>query len=378
MPNVYSTLSELRVAERHLDFSLPSLVGLSALRNQTTVAGSGSVTLVGSEYSIASGATASSTAVVDTIQRVHHVPGEDTFVNIGLRVPALPTGEQDGRWGAYDADEGFGFGVDATGPYVFSKTGGTVTKVYQANWNVDKLDGSGASSLTLDLTKGYLFQIQYTWFAGTEFSVVIPDATGQEKVIVAHRLSGQQPIVLAPYLPVRTEVLNGATTSNFAVAVSLRAASHVGSCCPSTRSVSHLWRSVGLTAGTPKTVFSIRRKTTGVFPKVPVILKHLSVLSNLNLEVAIIAGATLDTASWGAPNGKEAGESALEVDTTDNSATGGALQYRFLVAGNRIIHREDFPAQMFFPYDSSVLSIVATPFQADAIGAFDLRWDEAW
>ncbi len=40
---------------------------------------------------------------------------------------------------------------------------GTINKVTQSNWNVDTLDGTGASGITLDFSKSNIFFIDYEW-----------------------------------------------------------------------------------------------------------------------------------------------------------------------------------------------------------------------
>lgn len=59
------------------------------------------------------------------------------------------------------------FGQDATGLYVAKQTtvtGSTVTtKVYQTDWNVDKLDGTGISTYDLDVTKSQIFFISFEY-----------------------------------------------------------------------------------------------------------------------------------------------------------------------------------------------------------------------
>lgn len=39
----------------------------------------------------------------------------------------------------------------------------TTTTIPQSSWNVDKLDGSGASEITIDFTKGQIFNVDYEW-----------------------------------------------------------------------------------------------------------------------------------------------------------------------------------------------------------------------
>lgn len=80
-----------------------------------------------------------------------------------------------GTW-ATDTEQrlgyGFGgnrlyFGQDATGLYVAKQTtvtGSTVTtKIYQTDWNVDPLDGTGVSEYDLDVTKSQIFFITFEY-----------------------------------------------------------------------------------------------------------------------------------------------------------------------------------------------------------------------
>ena len=94
------------------------------------------------------------------------------------------------RWGSYNADNGVFFEQTDGILYavVRSKTSGVVvdTIVAQADFNLDKMDGSGLSKITLDLNKHQLFEISYTWL-GTNivrFGVII-----NGKLIYVHQFS---------------------------------------------------------------------------------------------------------------------------------------------------------------------------------------------
>lgn len=71
------------------------------------------------------------------------------------------------RIGYFDDDNGVFFEQDENGIAVVvrSKASGTVvnTKIAQANWNLDKLDGTGDSGHNLDLTKAQIFLIDLQW-----------------------------------------------------------------------------------------------------------------------------------------------------------------------------------------------------------------------
>lgn len=64
-----------------------------------------------------------------------------------------------------DSENGIFLGQDNTGIFVLlrSNVTGTVSdarKVYQADWNIDKMDGRGQSGILLDITKAQIFEIQ--------------------------------------------------------------------------------------------------------------------------------------------------------------------------------------------------------------------------
>lgn len=71
------------------------------------------------------------------------------------------------RVGYFDADNGVFLEINGQEVYLVlrSKISGTVvdTKVLQSNWNKDTLDGSGASGITLDLSKAQILKIDLQW-----------------------------------------------------------------------------------------------------------------------------------------------------------------------------------------------------------------------
>lgn len=82
-----------------------------------------------------------------------------------------------------------GAGVPTAGSYAETLAGSTTADVWipQASWNGDKLDGTGPSGVTLDPTKGNVFQIdiQYLGFGGVVFKVeVCPNGNNPDFVTV--------------------------------------------------------------------------------------------------------------------------------------------------------------------------------------------------
>jgi hypothetical protein len=74
-------------------------------------------------------------------------------------------------------------GVTATA-CVVSKT---INNRYpQSSWNIDKMDGTGASLMTLDLTKMQMFYADYTWYGAGGIRFGFKDNRGQ--VVYCHRI----------------------------------------------------------------------------------------------------------------------------------------------------------------------------------------------
>jgi hypothetical protein len=85
-------------------------------------------------------------------------------------VPGAQKTNQTKRWGIFDANNGYFFEADGVNTEVVirSNTSGSIvnTMVVQSSWNLDKLDGTGASGANLDLSKHNIFYIEYAWHGG--------------------------------------------------------------------------------------------------------------------------------------------------------------------------------------------------------------------
>jgi hypothetical protein len=82
------------------------------------------------------------------------------------------------RWGYFDTNDGLMFAMSGTTLQIVERSsngslmdvnGNLVTTIVsevqynQANWNYDKMDGSGPSGLTIDMTKGNIWEIAFQW-----------------------------------------------------------------------------------------------------------------------------------------------------------------------------------------------------------------------
>jgi hypothetical protein len=105
-----------------------------------------------------------STVQRETTKVFSYQPGK-SLLNLNTFVMAAPQTNLTQRIGYYGADNGFYLEqVGTTINFVErSLVTGTETRIPKTSWNVDKLDGSGTSGLTLDLTKAQILWMDMEW-----------------------------------------------------------------------------------------------------------------------------------------------------------------------------------------------------------------------
>ena len=121
------------------------------------------------------------------------------------------------RVGYFGADNGIYFEVDGNTAYFVERSLslGTETRISQSNWNIDKLDGTGVSGITLDLTKAQIFWMDIEWLGlgNVRLGFIV-----NGKFIHAHTFQHanliQSTYITTASLPLRYEISNtGITTS---------------------------------------------------------------------------------------------------------------------------------------------------------------------
>ncbi len=277
-------------------------------------------------------AASGSSVTRETIKVFAYQPGKSLLVMSTFVMSPAKTGLTQ-RVGYYGDDNGF-YLEQANNDVAFVErslvTGSVVnTPVLQANWNGDKLDGTGASGLTLDLSKAQILWMDLEWLGvgSVRVGFVI---NGQ--FIVCHTFNHAN-IIASTYittasLPLRYEIFNEADTSE---------ASTLKQICSTVISeggyeLRGKQQSVGTSitaprlfavAGTYYPIVGIRLKTTRLDAIAIVTAISLLGLGNgknyqwrvLNGNVAISGGTWFSAGA----------DSAVEYNTTGTGATGGRI-----------------------------------------------------
>jgi hypothetical protein len=270
--------------------------------------------------------TASGDQVIRETKRVFvYQPGKSLLILNTFVMNPAKTGLRQ-RVGFFGANNGIFIELDGTTVNLVERsyvTGSIVeTKVAQANWNGDKLDGTGDSGLTLNLTKAQIFWIDIEWLgAGSSRCGFIING----KYYVAHTFHHAN-IIDSVYLstatlPIRYEITNTATTASSSTLKQI--CSTVLSEGGFERKVApQVIRMTGVTSvGTSFEPLITMRLASDRLDAAVLLNKYsATTIDNALYEIALIRNATLTGASYNTSD-----FSNIDYDVTATALTGGTI-----------------------------------------------------
>lgn len=330
---------EALMAERTTLIELKSIYGISKLRDEITETATGTVTNNRREYAL-NITGINSKAELSSLERGRYISGKAAEYGIAFRAStATVTGDTVLNWGAKDAENQMIFGKDSTGHFIGVMDDTVLTKVYQANWNLDKLNGAGASGLTLDITDGHVFTVRFNWYGQGEidFRVRFKSLEG-DKTVTCHRyfVNGKTTIK-NPNLPITVSIEQGTATNDISVFVGGRQFSILGSYTPSFRSLTDFRTGVSVPVldTNPTPLIAFKQKTA--FSSVDGKFEGVTVSTNnkIVLEVYVADEAQLTGGSYVTPTRILATETAFESNRTATGfdASTGNMLFRDFVEG---------------------------------------------
>lgn len=343
-----TVFNEQQVALRSSQMNFKPTWGVTTYRYKKITTGTGAVAAeTNGEFRLQTGTATTNVSSIETNQRGQYQAGTMGQVGIGIRIPTAPIGTQYAKWGYSDlANNGFYFGQDATGLYVAFMTGGVETKTYQANWNEDKLNGTGASGLTLALVNGSISQIDFTWYAYGDIKfifLVFNTATLKTQEVIVHTTKiNNAASIIDPNQPLKFEVGNGATsTTDFSLFVGGHQFSVVGGFSdPQKRLVSELLTNYTTALNNSwQPIIAFRKKSTfnGRANSVNGSLENFEVAADGEVETRITIGGTTSNLTFANPTGILSTETAIETKVTGGvvlttSTDGSSSDYGFVTA----------------------------------------------
>lgn len=168
---------------------------------------------------LATTSSSTSRAVHQTKLYHNYMPGKSQLIKSTINFYAAVSNVTK-RTGYYDDLDGIYFQQEGDGTLSFvirtniSGTPDSSRKITQANWNIDKCDGTGVSGFNLDITKTQIMFIDFQWLG---VGRVRCGFVHEGRVLVAHEFYNSNVLTTVymsnPNLPVRCEILNTGTTT---------------------------------------------------------------------------------------------------------------------------------------------------------------------
>ena len=282
------------------------------------------------------------------------------------------------RVGYFGAANGIYLEVSGTATPAFverNSVSGSVTerRIYQENWNIDKLDGTGRTGITLDLTKAQILWFDIEWLGlGTVRAGFVINGNFVHCHSFHHANLITSTYMTTASLPLRYELENlGTTASN----------STLKQVCSTVISEGgYELRGTQLTVGIPVAspydltnastfypVISIRLKSTRL--DAIVILTALSVMgitNNASYNWKIVEGGTTSGGSWGTL----ATTSSVEYNISGTSISGGReVAGGYANGSNQGATVVDIPREALFKFQLERNSLTSTPYELTLVCA---------
>jgi hypothetical protein len=325
----------LRVSQPYTLFDSQNRYAADNQFDTSTVTG-GSTTYLPNESSVRMDVnTASGAEVVrQTFRSFPYQPGKGLLVLATFVMNEAKTNLRQ-RVGYFGTQNGLYFELNNTTKafvirtYVGGSVDNTTRRVEQSAWNGDKLDGTGASGLTLDLTKPQILWMDFEWLGvgNVRCGFVI---NGQYIVCNTYQTAnffGTSVYMTTAILPVRYEITNTAATASSSSMKQI-CSSVVSEGGYEQTSIEHVATMTSATAGsyittTYKPLVSIRLASTALGAVViPYNVNFLPTTTD-NYQIGLFKNGTLTGASYSAV----ASDANVEFDIAATAITGGTLVY---------------------------------------------------
>jgi hypothetical protein len=276
--------------------------------------------------------TSGSTVLAQTFRVFPYQPGKGLLTLQTFTMAAAKTNLVQ-RVGYYGAQNGVYLEQGANGVtfVIRTYTGGSVDNsryVAQANWNGDKLNGTGPSGVTLDLTKTQILWFDFEWLGvgNVRCGFVV---NGQ--FIVCHTFQnanfGTTVYMQTAILPLRLEITNtGVTASNSTLQMICSSVQSEGGyeqtsqvfTARRTDDGKSIANNTGLTF-TPLVSIRVNSSYYGAIVIPQGILFHPTATGSTGYEVVLVRDATLTGATWGSTIA--GGQVDVDVAATAMTAT---------------------------------------------------------
>ncbi len=339
-PNL-DAFSRLRVSDSMTVFDSTFQYDVQPLIYYTKTANGGTVTHSPdiSSVTLTLDGTASGEATIQSKEYHKYVPGKSHLI-VMTQVLGAATASVVKRVGYFDDDDGIFLEQNGTTDVAVvrrtSTSGSPVNnRVVQADWNQDKLDGSGPSGITLDLSKAALLLIDLQWLGSGRVRIGF-GIDGH--VVYCHEFLSAN-ILILPYLktgnlPNRWEMTGDAAETMIATCCSIQSEG-------GTEGFAYVFAydraSITAANGSQTHAFSIRPKALFNSITNRAIISPFEFACLVTGNSPVLVEVYYNTTVGGAPSwgDMDASFSALQVDTAGTPSGGLKVHSFFIPATNQ-------------------------------------------
>lgn len=372
--NTYTDLIESsRVVQQTPIIDLKSFHGISK-ENKTTTTGNATITATSettSEIRLRLNGT-SDTCSLRSAERGYYIAGLVSECGVAIRVPTTLDTTQILKFGYFDDNNGYYFKLVGSTLNVAIMSNGTETLIIPANFNKNRLDGTG-SNPALDLTKGNIFRISFTWygFGIVDFGVIQTDLTNTQRFIPMHSYTTNgQTSCGNPYLPINISLTSNGSALDRSVYVAGRQYCILGKLIDNVyKNMYYMTDSTTINTST-RYLFSIKNKTN--YKTCISKIVGIRALCSTNAIIKILKNATLTGSSF--VDNPYVEESCLSVDTSA-SLSGGTVCKTFLLFANTDLNIEIKDMNI---YEDDTINIVWNSIPGTSTFAMQLDYTEKW
>ena len=327
----YDAFGRLRVSQPYTLFDSQNRYAVDNQFDTSTATG-GTLTYLANEATASMNVTSTSGSEVirQTFRTMTYQPGKGLLVLATFVMATAKTNLRQ-RCGYFGTQNGLFFQLNNTTKsfilrtYIGGSVDDTTRKVDQSAWNGDKLDGTGASGLTLDLTKPQILWMDFEWLGvgNVRCGFII---NGQ--YIVCHtyqnaNVTGTSVYMTTAILPVRYEITNtGATSGSSSLKQICSSVVSEGGLEPT--SIDHVARRATALTGVGTTLLplvSIRLASTALGAVVlPSSVKVIPTSAD-DFEIQLVKNATLTGAAYSTV----ASDANVEFDVSSTAMSGGTI-----------------------------------------------------
>ena len=324
-----------RVSQPFNTFDMQFTYDLEPLFFEETNTGSGDVTHIANSSAArltTGGTTSGDGTKFQTGEYFRYQPGKSNFV-VWTCILGSKTSNVRKRIGLFDDENGLFFEQDGSNLKVVrrTKTSGSIVDnaVNQSSWNLDILNGSGTSGITLDESKDNIYVIDFQWLGAGRIRYGF-DFGGQITYVHEIKFANTEavPFFVTGDLPFRAEIFNTATAAGTTTYdLTCMAILSEGGFNPlgipgSTQNT--VLRNV-TTGNDPLPIISIRPRTTfsSITYRGVIIPKAFEVMSeDASIRYEIVLNGSLTGASFADVDTTNSG---VQVDVAATAITGGLI-----------------------------------------------------